>query len=37
MKSEDISDIRKFEDLPKAVQDYVIAIEKMFGTKVGSI
>jgi adenylosuccinate synthase len=35
--TEDISKIRNFEDLPKAAQDYVVAIEKMFGTKVGSI
>jgi adenylosuccinate synthase len=35
--SEDISNIRKFENLPEAAKKYVLAIEKMFGTKIGSI
>lgn len=35
--SEDISKLRNFGDLPQQAQNYVIAIEKMFGTKIGSI
>ena len=35
--SEDISKVSKFEDLPQEAKDYVLAIEKMFGTKLGSI
>ena len=35
--SEDISGVRRFEDLPKAAQDYVSFIEEQTGVKVAMI
>lgn len=35
--TEDISNIRKFEDLPQSAQKYVLELEKMFGAKITSI
>jgi adenylosuccinate synthase len=35
--SEDISGCRKFEDLPKNAQDYVLALEKMSGCRISAI
>ncbi|MGN8026296.1 adenylosuccinate synthase [Microbacterium sp. 22242] len=35
--SEDISSARTFEDLPKNAQDYVLALEKMSGTRISVI
>lgn len=35
--TEDISNIRKFEDLPQPAQKYVLELEKMFGAKITSI
>ncbi|GAA4489672.1 adenylosuccinate synthase [Microbacterium panaciterrae] len=35
--SEDISSARRFEDLPKNAQDYVLALEKMSGTRISVI
>lgn len=34
---EDISGCKKFEDLPKTAQDYVLAIEKMSGARISAI
>ncbi|MGC5615017.1 adenylosuccinate synthase [Georgenia sp. Z1491] len=34
---EDISDVRRFEDLPQAAQDYVLALEEMSGTRISAI
>ncbi|MGN7860463.1 adenylosuccinate synthase [Microbacterium sp. 22303] len=34
---EDISSARRFEDLPKNAQDYVLALEKMSGTRISVI
>src|SRR6187551_1873299 len=34
---EDISGARDFEDLPRAAQDYVLALEKMSGTRISVI
>jgi adenylosuccinate synthase len=35
--AEDISGCKKFEDLPKTAQDYVLAIEKMSGARISAI
>ncbi|MBH0008195.1 adenylosuccinate synthase [Salinibacterium sp. SWN1162] len=35
--TEDITDARTFEDLPKNAQDYVLAIEKMSGARMSAI
>jgi len=35
--SEDISGARTFEDLPKNAQDYILALEKMSGTRISVI
>ena len=35
--SEDITGVRRFEDLPKNAQDYVLAIEKMSGSRISAI
>ena len=35
--SEDITGCKKFEDLPKTAQDYVLAIEKMSGARISAI
>jgi adenylosuccinate synthase len=35
--TEDISGCKKFEDLPKTAQDYVLAIEKMSGARISAI
>ena len=35
--SEDISTARTFEDLPQTAQDYVLALEKMSGTRISVI
>ena len=35
--TEDISGCKKFEDLPKNAQDYVLAIEKMSGARISAI
>ena len=35
--TEDISGARTFEDLPKNAQDYVIALEKMSGSRISAI
>jgi len=35
--SEDISDARRFEDLPQAAQDYVLALERLSGTRISVI
>ncbi|MCA0379571.1 MAG: adenylosuccinate synthase [Actinobacteria bacterium] len=35
--SEDISDARRFEDLPKNAQDYILALEKMSGSRMSAI
>jgi len=35
--SEDITGARTFEDLPRAAQDYVLAIEKMSGARISAI
>lgn len=34
---EDISKVRKFEDLPKACQEYVLYVEKQIGTHIGYV
>ena len=34
---EDISRVRKFEDLPKACQEYVLYVEKQIGTNIGYV
>jgi adenylosuccinate synthase len=34
---EDITTARKFEDLPKNAQDYVLALEKLSGTRISAI
>lgn len=34
---EDISRVRKFEDLPKACQEYVLYVEKQIGTHIGYV
>jgi adenylosuccinate synthase len=35
--SEDLTGIRRFEDLPKAAQQYVLALEEMSGTRISVI
>jgi adenylosuccinate synthase len=35
--TEDITGVRKFEDLPKTAQDYVLAIEKISGSRISAI
>ena len=35
--SEDISGARKFEDLPKNAQDYILALEKISGARISAI
>jgi adenylosuccinate synthase len=35
--SEDISGVRRFEDLPKNAQDYVVALEAMSGSRISAI
>ena len=35
--TEDITGVRKFEDLPKNAQDYVLAIEKISGSRISAI
>ncbi len=35
--TEDISGVRKFEDLPKNAQDYVLALEGMSGSRISAI
>lgn len=35
--SEDITGARKFEDLPKNAQDYILALEKMSGARISAI
>jgi adenylosuccinate synthase len=35
--SEDLTGIREFEDLPKAAQDYVLALEAMSGARISAI
>ncbi|MEN9342959.1 MAG: hypothetical protein RIR24_546 [Actinomycetota bacterium] len=35
--NEDITGCKKFEDLPKTAQDYVLAIEKMSGARISAI
>ena len=35
--TEDISGCKRFEDLPKTAQDYVLAIEKMSGARISAI
>jgi adenylosuccinate synthase len=35
--TEDISDVRSFEDLPKAAQRYVLALEEISGSRVSAI
>lgn len=35
--SEDISGVRRFEDLPQTAQDYVLAIEAMSGSRISAI
>ncbi|TKJ99199.1 adenylosuccinate synthase [Plantibacter flavus] len=34
---EDITDVRRFEDLPKNAQDYVLALEAMSGSRISAI
>jgi adenylosuccinate synthase len=34
---EDITTAKKFEDLPKNAQDYVLALEKLSGTRISAI
>jgi adenylosuccinate synthase len=34
---EDITGAKKFEDLPKNAQDYVLALEKLSGTRISAI
>ena len=34
---EDISGVRRFEDLPKTAQEYVLAIEAMSGSRISAI
>ena len=35
--SEDITDVRTFDDLPKNARDYVLALEKMSGARISAI
>ena len=35
--SEDLSDIRRFEDLPAAAQAYVLRVEELIGARVSAI
>lgn len=35
--SEDITGARKFEDLPKNAQDYIVALEKMSGSRISAV
>jgi adenylosuccinate synthase len=35
--TEDITGVRTFEDLPKAAQDYVLAVEKISGSRISAI
>ena len=35
--TEDITEVRKFEDLPKTAQDYVLAVEKISGSRISAI
>ena len=35
--TEDITGVRKFEDLPKTAQDYVLAIEKISGSRISAV
>src|SRR5690625_3928611 len=35
--TEDISDVRNFEDLPTAAQDYVLAIEELAGARISAV
>ena len=35
--TEDITGVREFEDLPKNAQDYVLAIEKISGSRISAI
>ena len=35
--TEDITKARKFEDLPKNAQDYVLALERLSGTRISAI
>ncbi len=35
--TEDITGVRKFEDLPKNAQDYVLTLEKMSGSRISAI
>jgi len=35
--SEDITGVRRFEDLPKNAQDYVLAVESMSGSRISAI
>jgi adenylosuccinate synthase len=35
--TEDITDVRTFEDLPKTAQDYVLAVEKISGSRISAI
>jgi adenylosuccinate synthase len=34
---EDITGVKSFEELPKNAQDYVLALEKMSGTRISAI
>ncbi len=34
---EDITGAKKFEDLPRNAQDYVLALEKLSGTRISAI
>jgi adenylosuccinate synthase len=34
---EDITSAKKFEELPKNAQDYVLALEKLSGTRISAI
>ncbi|MET0352994.1 MAG: adenylosuccinate synthetase, partial [Plantibacter flavus] len=34
---EDITGVRRFEDLPKNAQDYVLALEAMSGSRISAI
>ena len=36
-RDEDIPGAKTFEDLPKNAQDYVLALEKMSGTRISAI
>ncbi len=35
--TEDLSQVRRFEDLPRNAQDYVVALEELSGTRISSI